>query len=279
MEIKLQDICFTYKRGDVNILDMINFKIYPSKVTGIIGANGSGKTTLLEIISALKIPSKGKLSIDNIIVNRRSSYEDKKKAKKLIGYLPQNIEKHFCCDTIKNDLNYFLDALGVSYEDLDIRIKNIFEILNLDEDILNRDPFSLSSGQLRQVALSFILVYNPSIIILDEPTVGLDLVGKQKLLNLLTKIKKLYCKTIVIASQDLDFINSVADNIVALKEGKVIRSGKKEELISDVNFLREIGVSIPQMALFSNFAYCEKNIKLGYYADINDLVKDILRKR
>ena len=83
MEIKLQDICFTYKKGDVNILDMINFKIYPSKVTGIIGANGSGKTTLLEIISALKIPSKGKLSIDNIIVNRRSSYEDKKKAKML----------------------------------------------------------------------------------------------------------------------------------------------------------------------------------------------------
>jgi energy-coupling factor transport system ATP-binding protein len=126
--------------------------------------------------------------------------------------------------------------------------------------------------------IASILICNPEIIILDEPTVGLDNTSKKNLINYLTKLKKLQNKTIVIASNDIDFINKISDDVIALENGKVIKSEKKSEIFRDVNFFDKHHISVPQIIKFEDIVLKEKGILLGYRDDVNDLVKDILRK-
>lgn len=258
MEIK--NISFTYPNGNT-ILKNINLKIEQGTITGIIGPNGSGKTTLLDIMANLIKPTNGE-----IICNTNN-----------IGYLFQDTKSCFFTNTVKHEIEMSAVAHEYKLKQLDKRIKDVLKIVNLDEDILNKNPLTLNDRDTKLVGLATILIHNPKIIILDEPTINLDNKDILEFIKLIKMLKNRYHKTIIIVSHDMDLIHKLVDNIVVLYNGEVVLYGNKYQVFNDSKLLKKYGLLPPHIMLFRSKVLNKKGIKLEYREEINDLIKDIFR--
>ena len=257
MEIKLDNINYN------DILTKINLDIEIGSITGIIGSNGSGKTTLINVIANKKSPTNGTINVsDNI----------------KFAIVEQFDEDEFFEPSIISEIKGILDKKKFGSEDkINKHIYTALKMSGLSEEIISKDPLTLSVSEMKKLSLSKALACNPDVLILDEPTIGFDLKDKANLIKVLKTIKRYYSKTIIIATQDVDFIHQVADNIIAMNNGKIILSGNKFDVFKNVDMLRANDISIPKIIKFENDVLKKKNIKLGYRDEINDLVKDILR--
>ena len=264
MEIELKNVDFTYEKINYEKkeeLKNINMKFEAGKITSIIGKSGSGKTTLLELIDNIIVPTKGEIIIED--VNK-------------IGFLFQFPEEQFFNQTVKKELEVIL-KLSDYKKDINKRIHDVLEMVNLNEDYLNKNPFNLSSGEKRKLALASVLILNPKIILLDEPTIGLDDKDKNEMIKLIRMLKNRYNKTIIIASHDMNFIHKIADYIYVLDNKKIIMEGDKYTIFKQEEKLNKIKIKVPNLISFSNKVLKIKKIKIGYRDDINDLIKDIYR--
>lgn len=264
MEIELKNVDFTYEKINYEkkeVLKNINMKFEAGKITSIIGKSGSGKTTLLELIDNIIVPTKGEIIIED--VNK-------------IGFLFQFPEEQFFNQTVKKELEVIL-KLSDYKKDINKRIHDVLEMVNLNEDYLNKNPFNLSSGEKRKLALASVLILNPKIILLDEPTIGLDDKDKNEMIKLIRMLKNRYNKTIIIASHDMNFIHKIADYIYVLDNKKIIMEGDKYTIFKQEEKLNKIKIKVPNLISFSNKVLKIKKIKIGYRDDINDLIKDIYR--
>ncbi len=264
MEIELKNVDFTYEKINYEkkeVLKNINMKFETGKITSIIGKSGSGKTTLLELIDNIIVPTKGEIIIED--VNK-------------IGFLFQFPEEQFFNQTVKKELEVIL-KLSDYKKDINKRIYDVLEMVNLNEDYLNKNPFNLSSGEKRKLALASVLILNPKIILLDEPTIGLDDKDKNEMIKLIRMLKNRYNKTIIIASHDMNFIHKITDYIYVLDNKKIIMEGDKYTIFKQEEKLNKIKIKVPNLISFSNKVLKTKKIKIGYRDDINDLIKDIYR--
>ena len=264
MEIELKNVDFTYEKINYEkkeVLKNINMKFETGKITSIIGKSGSGKTTLLELIDNIIVPTKGEIIIED--VNK-------------IGFLFQFPEEQFFNQTVKKELEVIL-KLSDYKKDINKRIYDVLEMVNLNEDYLNKNPFNLSSGEKRKLALASVLILNPKIILLDEPTIGLDDKDKNEMIKLIRILKNRYNKTIIIASHDMNFIHKITDYIYVLDNKKIIMEGDKYTIFKQEEKLNKIKIKVPNLISFSNKVLKTKKIKIGYRDDINDLIKDIYR--
>lgn len=264
MEIELKNVDFTYEKINYEkkeVLKNINMKFEAGKITSIIGKSGSGKTTLLELIDNIIVPTKGEIIIED--VNK-------------IGFLFQFPEEQFFNQTVKKELEVIL-KLSDYKKDINKRIHDVLEMVNLSEDYLNKNPFNLSSGEKRKLALASVLILNPKIILLDEPTIGLDDKDKNEMIKLIRMLKNRYNKTIIIASHDMNFIHKITDYIYVLDNKKIIMEGDKYTIFKQEEKLNKIKIKVPNLISFSNKVLKTKKIKIGYRDDINDLIKDIYR--
>lgn len=264
MEIELKNVDFTYEKINYEkkeVLKNINMKFEAGKITSIIGKSGSGKTTLLELIDNIIVPTKGEIIIED--VNK-------------IGFLFQFPEEQFFNQTVKKELEVIL-KLSDYKKDINKRIHDVLEMVNLNEDYLNKNPFNLSGGEKRKLALASVLILNPKIILLDEPTIGLDDKDKNEMIKLIRMLKNRYNKTIIIASHDMNFIHKIADYIYVLDNKKIIMEGDKYTIFKQEEKLNKIKIKVPNLISFSNKVLKIKKIKIGYRDDINDLIKDIYR--
>ena len=264
MEIEFKNVDFTYEKINYEkkeVLKNINMKFETGKITSIIGKSGSGKTTLLELIDNIIVPTKGEIIIED--VNK-------------IGFLFQFPEEQFFNQTVKKELEVIL-KLSDYKKDINKRIYDVLEMVNLNEDYLNKNPFNLSSGEKRKLALASVLILNPKIILLDEPTIGLDDKDKNEMIKLIRMLKNRYNKTIIIASHDMNFIHKITDYIYVLDNKKIIMEGDKYTIFKQEEKLNKIKIKVPNLISFSNKVLKTKKIKIGYRDDINDLIKDIYR--
>ena len=214
MEIELKNVDFTYEKINYEkkeVLKNINMKFETGKITSIIGKSGSGKTTLLELIDNIIVPTKGEIIIEG--VNK-------------IGFLFQFPEEQFFNQTVKKELEVIL-KLSDYKKDMTKRINDVLEMVNLNEGYLNKNPFNLSSGEKRKLAFASVLILNPKVILLDEPTIGLDDKDKNEMIKLIRMLKNRYNKTIIIASHDMNFIHKITDYIYVLDNKKIIMQGDK----------------------------------------------------
>ena len=257
MEIK--DVVFTYPNGRT-IINNISLKIEKGSILGIIGPNGSGKSTLLDIMANLIKPTYGEI-----------------KNNETIGYLFQNTKSSFFCETVKEEIEMSAITHNYKIKQLNKRVKDVLKILNLKEDILNRNPMTLSNNETKLVGLASILIYNPKILILDEPTNNLDDKTKKELLVLLKMLKNRYHKTIIIVSHDMEFIHKLVDNIIVLNNGEIVLHGNKYQVFSNTRILKKYGLLAPKIMLFRERVLNRKGIRLEYRDEINDLIKDIFR--
>jgi energy-coupling factor transport system ATP-binding protein len=264
MEIRAIDI--NYKQ-----LKNINMIFKNNKITTIIGKSGSGKSTLLDIISGIDI-------VDGIY------FDGKKLDKKInlkeyhqkIGYLKESSEKCIFNLTVKKELEFPLKYFKINNYDNDKLIETL-KMVGLDESFLDKNPFELSSGEIRKVSLASILIYDPDVIILDEPTANLDNNSVKNLIKIIRNLKNIYKKTIIISSKNSDFLLEISDYIYLLKDGEIYLSGNKYEIFSNSKVLNKCGIAVPKLIEFSNIVKKNKDINIGYRDQINDLIKDIYR--
>lgn len=256
MAIVLEDI--SYKK----ILKNVNMKIKYGNIISIIGNNGSGKTTLLEII-----------------VGKNKEYEGsiKREENLRISFVEQNLKKTFFCDTLEKEIEFSLEEINYPQNKIKRRISDSIKMIGLPEYFLNRDPLTLSSSELRLAALARAISINPDLIVIDEPIIGMSEGEKNNLIQILKKIKRRYNKTIVLVSQNMNFIHKISDYIYVLSDGKIVLEGDKYTIFKEEKKLVENNLFVPSIIEFENYVLNSKNIKLGYRDDINDLVKDILR--
>ena len=206
MEIKTQKVSFSYDRHDKVAIDEVSLKVLSNQVTGIIGNNGSGKSTLLYLLSGNCIPKKGKVFIGDIILSKKNYFEVVGLIKEKVGYLPQVLSDCLSNKILRDEIVDNLEELDIDLTNIDDKIKEFFALLELDVSLLSQYSYLLSNGERRKIAIVQILIHNPDIIILDEPTASLDSNSIKRLINYLTKLKKLQNKTIIVASNDVDFI-------------------------------------------------------------------------
>lgn len=280
MEIKFDDVSYTYNAKTplkkVALRD-INLVIQEGKVNALIGTSGSGKTTLIQLINSLLVPTKGKVKVDEDLIGPKSRIKNINALRRKVGIVFQFPEEQFFNLTVKKEIEFGLLSFNYRTNELDKRVSDALKMVGLDDSYLERDPFKLSNGEQRKVAIASILVFNPKVIVLDEPTIGLDYDSKKNLVKLIRMLKNRYNKTVIIISHDIDFIHAISDYVILLDNGNLIITGNKYDILANPEALKHYNIPMPKIVEFSYKALKDKGIKMGYRDDVNDLLKDIYR--
>ena len=280
MEIKLEQVSFTYQPNtplEKEVLKNVNLTIPSDKITGIIGKCGSGKTTLIQLFNGLLKPTSGVIRIGDFILEPNKKIKNINELRFQVGMVFQFPEEQFFHTTVEAEIGFAIDQFQYRVKEKKKRILESLIMVGLDESYLKRDPFTLSSGEKRKVAIASILVFNPKLIIFDEPTVGLDEMSKKNFLKMIRILKKRYHKTIIVVTHDIEFLHKFVDHVVVLHHGKIALEGTKYEVFKEEAKLKRYGINVPQIMKFSNKVLKKKNIKIGYRDEMNDLIKDIYR--
>ena len=272
MEIKFDKVNFTYKKINYcehEVLKNINIKLKAGKINAIVGKSGSGKTTLLELITGILKPTTGKVLIDEKEIDNLNNAFD-------IGYVSQD-NNQFLQKTVKEELEMLLKLYNYKLKEKKKRINDSLSMVGLNEKYLNLNINNLSSGEKKKLALASALILNPSILIIDEPVIGLDRKTKEELKKIFRILKTRYNKTIIFVSNNLDFVLEVADYVYVLYDKEIVLEGKKIDVLSKTDILKKYGIIGPNITSFENLVLTKKQIKIGYRYEINDLIKDIYR--
>lgn len=280
MEIKFSNVDYSYQKInfiDNEVLKNINIKFKKGKINGIIGKNGSGKTTLIQLINNLLIPTKGLINIDNYLIQSNKRLENVNELRFNIGMIFQFPEEQFFNNTVYDELAIILKFYDYKLDQIEKRVYDVLKMVELSTDYLGRNPMTLSNGEKRKLAVASALIINPKVLILDEPTIGLDDKSKKDLIKLLRLLKNRYKKTIIIVSHDVDLLHELVDYIYVLNNKEIVLEGTKYDVFKQVKLLKKYGLSVPKIIEFEDKVLTKKKIKLGYRDDIKDLIKDIYR--
>ena len=233
----------------------VNLKIEKGSFTAIIGQTGSGKSTLIQHINALLLPTSGEIKIDDYIISQNNKPQNLKSLRKKSGLVFQFPEYQLFEETIERDIMFGPMNFGIDENSAKEIAKKSLEMVGLDQTYLEKSPFDLSGGQKRRVAIAGILAMNPDILVLDEPTAGLDPSGIKEMMDLFKKIHEMG-KTVVLVTHDI------------MNDGQVEKAGKVKDIFLDNDYLLNLGIDLP---LITNLII-QLNLK-GYHIDtsINDI--------
>lgn len=257
--LRLENIYFSYEKNN-EILKNISLKIEKGQKIVFLGENGSGKSTLFLLMNGVLEASKGNIFLDDekIIYNEKNL----NKLRKKVGIIFQDPDTQIFAPTVFQEIAYGLENLGYSREKVEKKVMETLEQLNL-EHLSERPCHHLSYGQKKRVSIGSIVAMEPEILILDEPTVWLDLKNIKKVKNILDKLYK-KGKTIIISTHEIDFAYEMGDYIYIIDKGEIVKEGTREEIFSDVNFLKKINLDVPKEYKIKKFLE-EKNIDIEEY--------------
>lgn len=247
MGINFQNVSYKYsKKASKDAIFNINLEISEKdEFIFIVGHTGSGKTTLVQHLNALLLPNEGKLFFNNELIKKGKSI---KYIRKQVGLVFQFSEYQLFEDTVIKDVMFGPKNFGLSKEEAYNAAIKSCELVNIPKDIYDKSPFALSGGQMRRVAIAGVLASNPDILVLDEPTVGLDPLGKRELLQLLEDIRKETHKTIVVISHDMDIVAKHATRVIVLSNGEIVFDGKPKALFNDPIVINKYSLDLPNSA-------------------------------
>lgn len=279
MEIKYDNVTYKYNEKtplEQTALQNISLKIKKGKINGVIGPSGAGKTTFVELMNALMLPTEGTIRIEDYILEHKRKVPYINDLRFNIGLVFQFPEEQFFNATVKQEIEFGMKQFSYKLDNIDKRASDALKMVGLNDSYLERSPFSLSNGEMRKVAIASVLAFNPKVIILDEPTIGLDTISKKTFLRMLKTLKNRYHKTIIVVSHDVNMIHKIVDYLFVLDHGKLVLEGDKYEVFTNEN-LDKYQVARPNIIEFSYKVMKKKGIKIGYRDEINDLIKDIYR--
>ncbi|WP_347963129.1 energy-coupling factor ABC transporter ATP-binding protein [Lactococcus formosensis] len=251
--IKFDKVNFTYQPNTPfasRALFDINLEVTEGSYTALIGHTGSGKSTLLQHLNGLLQPTEGKVNIDDIVIQASSKQKEIKPARKKVGVVFQFPESQLFEETVLKDVAFGPQNFGVSQKEAIKIAREKLELVGLAEKNFEKSPFELSGGQMRRVAIAGILAMEPKVLVLDEPTAGLDPKARIEMMELFSHLHQ-EGQTVVLVTHNMDDVAEYADKVYLLEKGRVISSGTPQDVFQDVDFLMQHELGVPKTTEFA----------------------------
>lgn len=252
MGIALENVSFTYQEGTPlasTALSDVSLTIEDGSYTALIGHTGSGKSTILQLLNGLLVPSQGSVRVFDTLITSTSKNKDIRQIRKQVGLVFQFAENQIFEETVLKDVAFGPQNFGVSEEDAEQIAREKLALVGIDESLYNRSPFELSGGQMRRVAIAGILAMEPAILVLDEPTAGLDPLGRKELMNLFKNLHQ-SGMTIVLVTHLMDDVAEYANQVYVMEKGRLVKGGKPSDVFQDVVFMEEVQLGVPKITAF-----------------------------
>lgn len=246
MSILIENLSYVYMKDtpfEKEALKHINLKIDDGEFVAIIGHTGSGKSTLIQHFNGLLKPAAGKVIINGIDTVSRNL----KELRKDVGIVFQYPEHQLFEETVYKDIAFGLQKSGLNDLEIKERIQTVIQTVGFPEDALEKSPFELSGGQKRRAAIAGILAMNPKILVLDEPTAGLDPKGRDEIFSFISKMHKELDITIILVSHSMEDVAKLVDRVIVMNKGLIEMDGTAAEVFKDAERLENIGLSAPQI--------------------------------
>ena len=252
MGIALENVSFMYQEGTPlasTALSDVSLTIEDGSYTALIGHTGSGKSTILQLLNGLLVPSQGSVRVFDTLITSTSKNKDIRQIRKQVGLVFQFAENQIFEETVLKDVAFGPQNFGVSEEDAEQIAREKLALVGIAESLFDRSPFELSGGQMRRVAIAGILAMEPAILVLDEPTAGLDPLGRKELMNLFKKLHQ-SGMTIVLVTHLMDDVAEYANQVYVMEKGRLVKGGKPSDVFQDVVFMEEVQLGVPKITAF-----------------------------
>lgn len=253
MGITLENVDYTYQAGtpfEGRALFNINLSITEGSYTAFIGHTGSGKSTIMQLLNGLNVPTKGCVLVDDVKITADSKNKEIKSVRKKVGLVFQFPESQLFEETVLKDVAFGPQNFGVSKEEAEDIARDKLAMVGIGQEFFDKNPFELSGGQMRRVAIAGILAMEPDILVLDEPTAGLDPKGCRELMTLFKTLHQ-NGMTIVLVTHLMDDVANYADHVNILEGGHLVRSGHPKTIFQDVAFMKSKQLGVPKITQFA----------------------------
>ena len=253
MGITLENVDYTYQAGtpfEGRALFNINLSITEGSYTAFIGHTGSGKSTIMQLLNGLNVPTKGCVLVDDVKITADSKNKEIKSVRKKVGLVFQFPESQLFEETVLKDVAFGPQNFGVSKEEAEDIARDKLAMVGIGQEFFDKNPFELSGGQMRRVAIAGILAMEPDILVLDEPTAGLDPKGRRELMTLFKTLHQ-NGMTIVLVTHLMDDVANYADHVNILEGGHLVRSGHPKTIFQDVAFMKSKQLGVPKITRFA----------------------------
>ena len=253
MGIILDNVSYTYQEGTPfasAALSDASLSIEDGSYTAIIGHTGSGKSTILQLLNGLLVPTEGSVRVFDTLITSTSVNKHIRQIRKQVGLVFQFAENQIFEETVLKDVAFGPQNFGVSVEEAEAIAREKLALVGIDESLFERSPFELSGGQMRRVAIAGILAMEPRILVLDEPTAGLDPIGRKELMTLFKKLHQNGI-TIVLVTHLMDDVAEFADQVYVMEKGRLVKSGAPSMVFQNVEFMENIQLGVPKITRFA----------------------------
>ncbi|WP_273451671.1 energy-coupling factor ABC transporter ATP-binding protein [Streptococcus ferus] len=253
MGINLQKVSYTYQKGtpfEGRALFDIDLEVKTGSFTAFIGHTGSGKSTVMQLLNGLNLPTQGKVQVDDWVITPDAKNKEIKGLRKKVGLVFQFPESQLFDETVLKDVAFGPQNFGLAKEEAEAIAREKLAMVGLSEELFNKNPFELSGGQMRRVAIAGILAMEPDVLVLDEPTAGLDPKGRKELMALFEKLHQKGL-TVVLVTHLMDDVANYADWVHVLEHGKLVRSGSPKAVFQDIDFMENKQLGVPQITRFA----------------------------
>ena len=282
MDIRFKQVGFAYQAGtpfEMRALHDVTFSVKDGSYVAIIGHTGSGKSTILQHLNALLKPTEGIVELGDKIIDSTTGNKDLKPLRKKVGIVFQFPEAQLFEETVEKDIAFGPKNFGVSEEEALNIAAEVVKTVGLPEEVLKKSPFDLSGAQMRRVAIAGVLAMKPEVLVLDEPTAGLDPKGRLEMMEMFYKLNKEQNMTIVLVTHQMNDVSDYADHVIVIESGNVVKEGSPKEVFSDASWLLEKQLGVP-----TTLAFVEKLKEKGWSTDkmpltLDELADAILEER
>ena len=282
MDIRFKQVEFAYQAGtpfEMRALHDVSFSVKDGSYVAIIGHTGSGKSTILQHLNALLKPTEGIVELGDKTIDSTTGNKDLKPLRKKVGIVFQFPEAQLFEETVEKDIAFGPKNFGVREEEALNIAAEVIQTVGLPADVLKKSPFDLSGGQMRRVAIAGVLAMKPEVLVLDEPTAGLDPKGRLEMMEMFYKLNKEQNMTIVLVTHQMNDVSDYADHVVVIESGKVVKEGSPKEVFADASWLLEKQLGVP-----TTLAFVEKLKEKGWTTDkmpltLDELADAILEER
>ncbi|BAQ25324.1 energy-coupling factor transporter ATPase [Streptococcus troglodytae] len=253
MGINLQEVSYTYQAGtpfEGRALFDVSLEIKDGSFTAFIGHTGSGKSTIMQLLNGLNTPTEGTVLVDDVAIRSDSKNKDIKNIRKKVGLVFQFPESQLFDETVLKDVAFGPQNFGISKEEAEKLAREKLAMVGISEELFEKNPFELSGGQMRRVAIAGILAMEPNILVLDEPTAGLDPKGRRELMTLFKELHQ-EGMTIVLVTHLMDDVSNYADWVYVLEKGRIVLSGSPKSVFQEIEFLESKQLGVPKITQFA----------------------------